>query len=306
MSRLVLLIILIASPVFLSSAKDGQADPTPGTTRQSNRKGATHQEPTANHANSPNAASKPSGTIAIATPNRMTRDSSTAPSTSYSSEEERHDRREESLENNLVDLTAILAIVEVVMLVIYFSTMRANIEAANAAKESANTARESLEISQRAHVSIEDIHLSRGSQWVDYRLRNSGHLPATSVNVKLELEATPEIALPVLWGLFINGISPDTAAGLGLAPSEVLPQRYPSMRNVQESDDAADATFDLSTLEETVRMKVANALGKDAPLYLQILIAVGYIDGFRSRISWIRSVYDPGIGDFRLLASKQD
>jgi hypothetical protein len=42
-------------------------------------------------------------------------------------------------------------------------------------------------------------------------------------------------------------------------------------------------------------------------LYLQFLVAVGYLDGFDyPRTSWVRFVFEPTYGGLRALSSKQD
>jgi hypothetical protein len=122
--------------------------------------------------------------------NRAVMTSTPPTKTSDTSEEkERHDRREEALEQRLVILTAILALIEVITLFIFVGTMIANIRAANAAKTAAQAteastkiAGQTMAIGQRGYLYLSGIRFDRiepSTVWITYPIYNAGQTPAT-------------------------------------------------------------------------------------------------------------------------------
>jgi len=139
-------LILIALALLLSGDRSAGADtvnPAPRATPQSHRETATEEEPTANQTDQAGSNRQEADALALAAPSRPEKRASTTSAAHDTSEEERHDRREEALEQRLVCLTAILAIIEVITLFIFVGTMIANIRAANAAKTAAEAAQQS-------------------------------------------------------------------------------------------------------------------------------------------------------------------
>jgi hypothetical protein len=113
-------------------------------------------------------------------------------------EQDRHNRREESLEYELVILTAVLAGIEVVTFIVFFFTMLASIRAANAAKASAEAAKESVDtagetlkqtkannaIDQRAYVYLSSVRVKRyppNKVGITYPIFNAGKTPAVLI-----------------------------------------------------------------------------------------------------------------------------
>lgn len=182
--------------------------------------------------------------------------------------------------------------------------IRANVRTAKAAEEAAKIARDSLEISQRAQVSIENVRLGFGSRWVDYELVNSGKQPATGVAIGYFIGTNPEIIIPRPEMYYR---SPDPLFGLVLAAGEAVPQRYPSLRDVRESNGPQDSAFGLAGLQEAVAKACGEALTPDSKVYLQFAILIAYWDGFgKERQSWRWFLYDPALSEFKPFGSRQD
>jgi hypothetical protein len=142
------MLILIASALLLSGASSASADPpkpTQWATPNSHRETAPEQKPTTDNSKQEHADSERAGALSSATPDRIAESVGTGSDSSRATEEERHDRREESLEQRLICLTAILAIIEVITLFIFYYTMKANEVAANAAKVGADAAKMSAD-----------------------------------------------------------------------------------------------------------------------------------------------------------------
>jgi len=118
-ARHVSAVILIASALLLSGERSASADavkPTPRATPQSHRETATEPKPTPDKSDQTSADRQQADVLALAAPSGATESDSSASAARRTAEEERHDRREESLEQSLVCLTAILAGIEVVTL----------------------------------------------------------------------------------------------------------------------------------------------------------------------------------------------
>ena len=183
-------LILIGLGLLLSVAKGGAENPSPRAALQSHRKATPDQntENTKPYSEQPYglATSAPSGPAQIGGAN-CAADKPT--------EEQRHNRREEALEHQLVCLTAALAIVEVITLFVYFFTMLANIRAANAAKASADAAKASADAANAS------LHVYR---------------PFLSVQI---LEPNPQIAYSIDWipSSFRINILND-----GIGPADIL------------------------------------------------------------------------------------
>lgn len=202
---------------------------------------------------------------------------------------------------------ALVAVLQFLAMMIQALYMRRGLsltkEAADAARDSARVARDSLEISQRAQVSIENINLSKSAQWIDYELRNSGNLPATALAIKVSLDTPGQIAPPQQW-MFCVKTDP---SGLSLAPGEVSQQRYPSLRDVRNSDDIADSLSNLEGLQDGVRHATESALSSKRKTCLRFTIAISYLDGFgKQRTSWVWFIFDPAVGEFKPFGSRQE
>src|SRR5690242_18509122 len=128
--------IVLAS--LLSAQRSVGSQPSPGVISQSHREVTLGQNSNADEAKSPDQQRSASNTLADPTPPRVTRGGGTSEGGREATEVERHDLREETLENQLVRLTAVLAGIEIITLVFFFFSMRANIKAANAAKTAAD------------------------------------------------------------------------------------------------------------------------------------------------------------------------
>lgn len=309
--------ILVASTLFVGFAQVLSASPTPQPSQRGIEAGSREPAPKQNKSGQQERGSgttTPAVDIApLVAPSRPAQEASAAPSGNQTEKGEPNTISEErfrfeslKLSRKIIWLTTVLAAVNGVEVFLFLFTMLATVRAANAAKESANTARKSLEISQRAQVSIESVNLSRGCQWINYELRNSGSLPATKVTVRHFIGTKPDIAMPTRWKLQMSYAEPEPP-GFSLAPNEISAERYPSLRNVKDSADVKDSAFDLAGLEESVREHVERALTLDNKLYLQFGVSVAYFDGFeQKRTSWVWLVYDLAIGEFRRFASRQD
>lgn len=204
-SKLLSASILIALALLLSAAKNGAENPSPRTTPQSHGEATPEQKPTADNAKSPDQQRPTPNALAAPAPQRLTGISGAAEGGRKATEEERHDQREEALEHQLVCLTAILAGIEVVTLVLFFFSMRASIKAANASGSSARAADASLHVYRpflvtlSARVQVADLDsfqtsITYTSQdpakfWIT--IRNDGIGPADILGVQMRMEVFP-------------------------------------------------------------------------------------------------------------------
>jgi hypothetical protein len=175
--------ILIVSALLLNGASNCAEKPSPRPTPQSNREATPKQKTTADSATNPDQ--RRSTPNSLTAPPSVTSVTDAAESEYRATEEERHNRREETLEHQLVCFNAILAGIEVITLLFFFFTMRANIRAANAASESTRIASKQLGIAYRAAINIEDVKFKDfviGGQFrVSYTVHNTGRVAATGV-----------------------------------------------------------------------------------------------------------------------------
>jgi hypothetical protein len=199
------LAILIAWVLLLSAAKSGAKNPSPGTIPQSHREATPEQKPTSDNAKSPDQQRPTPNAFTAPTPQRLTSISGAAEGGRKATEEERHDRREEALEHQLVCLTAILAGIEVITLVLFFFSMRASIKAANASGASARATDASLHVyrpflvPQYATIATCDaktypqnaisINETPAKFWIT--IRNEGIGPADILKITMRMEIFP-------------------------------------------------------------------------------------------------------------------
>lgn len=183
-------VLLFASALLLSAAKSGSAqEPSPRATPQSRREATSEQKRSPAKTEQKSADSPSAGAFALAMPSRAANSDSSARAGRDTSEEQRHDRREEALEHDLVWLTAILAGVNVATTIIFLVTMFANIKAANATKEAADAARDNAKSAldqlrmltrPRIEMSADALFDSVGTQTMTayFTLRNAGERSA--------------------------------------------------------------------------------------------------------------------------------
>lgn len=112
------------------------------------------------------------------------------------------------LESQLVRLTAILAGIEIITLVFFFFSMRANIKAANAAKTAADAATKGARTAElafytatRPWVLISDFEMGPDDRGpvITYKIYNSGTTPALlyGMEIRAEASAFPPMNNPV-------------------------------------------------------------------------------------------------------------
>jgi len=190
------LLILLAAVIVLSCASDGTAyDPSPSATPPSQRQSTAEQKSAGTQSQQTKNPSTPTNALSEPTPNRLAENHSATAGQRDTTEEQRHDRREEGLEGKLVRLTGILAVANVVTGVIFLFTMFATIRAANAAKRSADA----LALTERAFVLFADTVSPdpRNTAEFTYWVRNSGNSPAY---IKI-IRACVRLGAPVSGGI---------------------------------------------------------------------------------------------------------
>lgn len=159
LSKPLLALILIASALLLNAATSGSTPaPNPRAVPQSHREAAAEQKPTYTRAEQADSNSQWADALAVATPSRPTGgDPSTSPSPKTTDEErhwrieEGHETRSLQVEERLVCLTAGLAVINALVMAIYFVTMLASIRATKATKLSGDAAKKAADTAQLAY-----------------------------------------------------------------------------------------------------------------------------------------------------------
>lgn len=163
--RLILTTLVLLSS--LGAASGDTLQPTPSTAPQSHRERTSEQETSADYSYRKETNRIIANALALATPSGAAENNSSNSADRGASEEERHDRQEESLEGWLVVLTAVLAGIEVATLIIYFFTMLASLRAADAAKRSADVAHAAI-TTGRPYIQVAQV-MFRPKRQTEYR-----------------------------------------------------------------------------------------------------------------------------------------
>lgn len=177
--------MLVSLAVLLSGVRSALADspkPTPRTTPNGQRETTAEQKPTSAYSDQAGSYGAPTSAASVSNLSRPTESPIASATDEKATEQERHDRREETLENRLVWLTAILAAIEVVTLVIFYFTMTATQTAAYANKASADRLAEQIKLTTRANIKVYAGTLANRPQTttvdVDFTVVNEGHTDA--------------------------------------------------------------------------------------------------------------------------------
>jgi hypothetical protein len=187
-------LILIASALLLSAESVNASEPSQRTIPQNQREATAKQKPAHERADPAKSDRRYADALTITTPSRPTESESSADPTSDVADEERHWSVEEAhearalqVEENLVCLTAGLALINALVMAIYFVTMLASIRATKAAKQSADAAKHSADTAEfafytttRPWVLVSDLEIgpSNSGPIVTYKVYNTGPSPA--------------------------------------------------------------------------------------------------------------------------------
>jgi len=296
------LTVLLSLVWALCVALSPSSNPIPSAPHAQHRKSASEQDET-NRAETDQRAPRPSVSIIPAiTPNRLAQDNAAAESAKRAAEQEAHYKRQEELaagtlsvtqrtldiDSELVRLTAVLAIINFLTMLVFYFAMRASVKAANAADVSANAAKTTADAALRSDRPVlvvekfiphniyprEGLPESERTTVVGFWIRNCGKGPALSVELAGLLTLKNELPYPASIG--------------ACRPITIRDTVIPSGGDLE-----VRALYLLNEVESAITQKEINAI-ESGQIKLFIYGIVHYRDIHRGRYTtWFGCEYRP-------------
>jgi hypothetical protein len=176
--------MVLALGLTLAPSQEGRTEePKPRAIPHGHREATAEQKPANNRTDQTSADGPTADALAIATPSGPTGSAPPASSTPKTTDEEHHWRIEEAhevrslqVEQRLVCLTAGLAVINAIVMGIYFFTMLATIRATKAATSSAASYSKQLALQARPLLRVRQAHLVTERPYIkaSYVLVNAG------------------------------------------------------------------------------------------------------------------------------------